>query len=444
MKCSILAVGITAALMAGAAQAETFVVQARSLAFDAALVRQIEAAGGQVVARHSPVGIAIVRGDASFEARAERIRGIQYVTPDMKLQFDIPDAVTVSFADVQANPPTSGDDDFFFDMQWGHDAVDAPEAWMNGYRGSGARVAVLDSGIDCTHPDLTPNLNLALGASFITGETVCQVPAFPAFNHGTHVAGTVAAADNALGVIGVAPEAEIFAVKVLSAFSGSGSFEAVLGGMVYAVDNGADVINMSLGVRGGLPVTPATQELIQAFRRTVQYAHNNNTTVIASAGNDGIDYDSASGFIAFPAQVPGVIAISATAPVGWGINPATNLDVPTTYTNYGAKLIHLAAPGGDAAYPGDESCTVAGITRPCWLFDLVFSTSTSGWAWAGGTSMAAPHAAGVAAMLIARNGGEMHPRDVGLALDHGADDLGPRGHDPFYGRGRVNADRTTD
>lgn len=444
MKCSLLAVGITAALMAGAAQAETYVVQAGSLAFDAALVRQIEAAGGQVVARYAPVGIAIVRGEPSFEARAERIRGIQYVTPDMKLQFDIPDAVTVSFAEVQANPPTSGDDDFYFDLQWGHDAVDAPEAWMNGYRGSGARVAVLDSGIDCTHPDLTPNLNLALGASFVPGETVCQVPPSPAFNHGTHVAGTVAAADNAFGVIGVAPEAEIFAVKVLSAFSGTGSFEGVLGGMIYAVENDADVINMSLGVDGGLPVIPQTRELIQAFRRTVQYAHNNNTTVIASAGNDGIDYDNAGGFMAFPAGVQGVIAISATAPVGWGLDPATNLDVPTTYTNYGTSLVHLAGPGGDAAYPGDEPCTVAGVTQPCWLFDLVFSTSTGGWAWAGGTSMAAPHAAGVAAMLIARNGGEMHPRYVGLALDHGADDLGPRGHDAFYGRGRVNADQTTD
>lgn len=444
MKCSILAVGVAAALLAGAAQAETFVVQSRNLAFDAALVRQVEAAGGQVVARYAPVGIAIVNSDAGFEARAERIRGIQYVTPDMKLQFDIPEAITVSFADVQANPPTSGDNDFFFDLQWGHDAVDAPEAWANGYRGDGARVAVLDSGINCTHPDLTPNLNLALGASFVPGETVCQVPPFPAFNHGTHVAGTVAAADNAFGVIGVAPETEIFAVKVLSAFTGSGSFESVLGGMFYAVNSDADVINMSLGVSGGLPVNAGTQELINAFRRMVQYAHLNNTTVIASAGNDAINFDAVVNRIAFPAGVPGVIAISATAPIGWALNPNTNLDVPTTYTNYGTNLVHLAGPGGDSAFPGNQSCTVAGLTRPCWLFDLVFSTSTGGWAWAGGTSMAAPHAAGVAAMLIARNGGEMRAADVGIALDHGADDLGPRGHDAFFGRGRVNADQTTD
>ena len=112
------------------------------------------------------------------------------------------------------NPPESGNDDFFFDLQWGHDAVDAPEAWDAGGRGDGARVAVIDTGFDTDHPDLIPNVNFALSTNFVPGESLTY--ALPdSFSHGTHTAGTVAAADNGFGTIGVAPEAELVLVKGL-------------------------------------------------------------------------------------------------------------------------------------------------------------------------------------------------------------------------------------
>lgn len=447
MKRLTLMLAVVAAMAAGSAQADTFVVQAKALDFDAALVQQVEVQGGQVVARYPQIGVAIVESDAGFPQRARAVRGLESVAPDRVLEFGMPETVPAAdFAEAAANPPDSGDDDFYFDLQWGHDAVDAPEAWeRTGERGAGVRVAILDSGIDCDHPDLEPNLDLALSASFIDGEAVCQLPA--GFNHGTHVAGTVAAADNAYGTIGVAPEAQIVAVKVLSAYTGSGSFASIIGGIVHAADVDADLANMSLGVRGGLPVMADTHTLIGAVQRAVTYARQQGTTIIASAGNDAINFDTdtdASGnrLIAFPGGLHGVIGVSATAPEGWGLSPMTDLDLLSHYSSHGKTVVNFAAPGGDWDYPGDETCMVAGLVYPCYVFDYVLSTSNNGWAWASGTSMAAPHVTGVAALIVGANGGNMSPSALLSALTHGAEDIGEQGLDELYGRGRVNADRS--
>lgn len=433
------------ALVAGNAHAATYVVQAKTLNFSTALANKITAAGGQVRARYPQIGVAIVEADDGFAARAMQLTEIESATRDRALQFEQPTVVNgLSLGENAASPPNTGDNDTRFDLQWGHTAIHATDAWERGYRGAGAVVAVLDSGVDCAHPDLVPNLLMNLNASFVPGEGACATRPFPVFNHGTHVSGTIAAADNGIGIIGVAPSAKFFAVKVLSEFTGSGSFAGILQGIVYATDNGADVVNMSLGVTGGLPIAADTKDLIKAVQKAVLYARQNNTIVIASTGNEAIDFDHATDadgnrLMSFPGGVEGVTGISATAPIGWALNFDTNLDIPTSYTNYGKRTVDFAAPGGDAAYPGNENCTVAGLLRPCWVFDLVFSDSTGGFSWAGGTSMASPHAAGIAALVIGANGGELQVSRVEDALKRGAADLGPRGIDEFFGKGRVNA-----
>lgn len=454
-----LALGSLAA--AGAAQAGTYVVTANAQSFDAQLARKVEAAGGRITAVLPQIGVAIVESERSdYASRAARVPGVRSAVEDVTVQFDLPQAQE-EIAEDFANPPNSGDNDRFFDFQWGHAAVDAAGAWNAGYRGAGATVAVLDSGLWCAHADIAPNLLAADSASFVPSEpNFCNTSGS---SHGTHVAGTILAADNGIGTIGVAPEAKLIAVKVLSAATGGGSFAGIIQGIVHAADRGADVINMSLGVRGGLPVNGkganSVAELVNATKRAVQYARSQNALVIASAGNDGRDLDKDSGtqicdadgcyrvnLRAFPAQLPGVLAVSALGPIGWAYDFNTNLDRQASYTNYGQSAIAFGAPGGDFAYPGNEACTLKGVTIPCWAFDMVMSTTTtaggvSRYGWSAGTSMAAPHVSGVAALIVGKHGGELAPSEVERILRASADDLGKPGNDATYGAGRVNAAR---
>lgn len=441
--------------LAPLSQAGSFLVLGTGGSLPAALTE----AGGSVAHAISEIGVAVVTSDAEdFAAALEGTPGINAVVPNIELNM-APLATTadgVALASV-TSPPFTGDDDFFHDMQWGLDAIDAPEAWNTGARGAGARLAILDSGIDALHPDLAPNLNVALSTSFVPGETFDQVPIFPAFNHGTHVAGIAAAADNAFGIIGVAPEAELVAIKVLSAQTGTGDIGGVIAGLVHAAQSEADVANMSLGFsmshRGHLFDASGNQvgevpaedvaAIWTAMIRAANYAHQQGVTMVASAGNSGTDGNADRDRIHIPSDLPHVISVSATAPRGWGLDPFTDLDLPTNYSNTGRSVIDLAAPGGgfDPTFLG-QSCMVTFITAPCAAFDLVWSTVGAGFTFASGTSMAAAHVSGVAALVVGANGGSMHPAQVRSTLMRAADDLGQPGRDDIYGRGRVNAGAT--
>jgi lantibiotic leader peptide-processing serine protease len=172
-------------------------------------------------------------------------------------------------------------------------------------------------------------------------------------------------------------------------------------------------------------------------------ARNPTQIRVPNAGNSNLDLNKTADLVIVPAMSPHVIVVSATAPMGWAADPFhTFLDNKASYSNYGTKAFDFAAPGGDAIYPGQEFRTIAGVTFPCWVFDLVFSTGNGGWLWGAGTSMAAPHVSGVAALIIGKNGGSMHPAQVEAALLASADDLGKPGKDAIDGHGRVNALKT--
>jgi subtilisin family serine protease len=314
-------------------------------------------------------------------------------------------------------------------------------------------VAVLDSGIDADHPDLAASLNEGLSASFVPGEGWDARPG-KYFHHGTHVSGIIAAADNGLGTVGVAPEAEVVAVKVYSEESGYGSVASLAQGLVYAAGVDADVVNMSVGQlwperrfcdENGCLSARESAELVGVLRRAARHAERGGATLVASAGNWGLDRDHDRGALVLPADLPGVISVSATAPEGWALNPTTNLDVPASYTNYGRSSIDLAAPGGDGD-SGDpaRSCTVDGVTAPCPTFDAVLSTVSGGWGFAYGTSMSAPYVSGTAALVIGEHGGSMRPSVLKAVLRSSAEDLGRPGRDEFYGAGRVDAARAVD
>ena len=407
---------------------------------------------GEVVNSIPEIGVVVIKPAAlNSAARIARLRDVQAVIPDLNVRWIDPDELAYD-----ANQFSIGDNETFFGYQWGMDAIDAPEAWDAGYTGQGARVFILDSGIDANNPDLSPNLNKGLSKSFVDGENY-YVRDGRFSHHGTHVAGIIAAADNNWGVIGVAPNAEIVAVKVVSEYTGSGYFSWIFQGIIYAANNEPDVINMSLGAlfnRNGnyldddnvwqqAPAN-AVQYLIVVGQRTVNYAVKKGAVVIAAAGNDGMNSDGNGSLFTLPADLENVIAVSATAPYGWIQDQDGSLDIPASYTNYGVSLVDLAAPGGDFDFP-----VIDPVYGSLYRYDMVLSTGagpqpgTNSWSfyWMAGTSMASPHVAGVAALVIGKNGGEMKPVDVMQQLFKTADKIDKNGISDYYGNGRVNAFR---
>ena len=390
---------------------------------------------GSVIRTIPEIGVAVVQtSDNNFEKKVAKLSEVKGVVPDLKAKWINKPGVTVK--------TNIGEDEpgLVLGLQWGLIAVNAPGAWNAAYTGKGAKVFILDTGIDPTHPDLVPNLNTALCWSFVEGETYVDT----IDGHGTHVAGIIAAAYNKIGVIGVAPDAEIVMVKVLSSETGSGSFSNINAGIVYAALNGADVINMSLGAvlnKNGfflddndeLQKVPAIyiQYLILAQKRAIDFADKQGSLVVTSAGNDYMNADGNGSLFVVPADLEKVVSVSATAPRDIYNNPDSYLDYPASYTNTGKSLIDIAAPGGDFLY----------YDQTGWYYDMVLSTYPGGFAWMAGTSMASPFVAGVAALIVDKNDGNITPDEITKQLLKTADHIETNGISSFYGSGRVNAFR---
>jgi subtilisin family serine protease len=441
-----------------------YILVASGLTLPTDLAAQVASAGGQLAGSVDQIGIAYATSaDPAFATNASKLRGIVGVSPDIEVQW-IPRTPQVEDAGEAAETPgdaATADFETFRQVQWAPDAVHAPAAWDAGYQGAGARVAIVDGGIRSTHIDIAPNLDVAHSRSFVPGQpfnfdqaadTLGNCQYTDTFWHGTHVAGIVAAAANNVGTVGIAPQATIIGVKVLHC--GSGAFSWVINGIIYAATPiseggaGADIINMSLGA--AVPRVGPLASLFVAVSRATKYAQQRGVTVVAAAGNDGVDLDHSANLFFIPAQAAGVLAVSATAPLGWALG-ATNFDRPASYTNFGQSAISFAAPGGDFALPGNAVCTrprlpSGSVAAPCWVFDMVMApcrgsgSSISSYCWAAGTSMASPAVAGVAALIVGRFG-HIPPSQVQARLLQSADDLGKPGNDDFYGGGRVNAFR---
>lgn len=396
---------------------------------------EVVKSGGAVTFSHGETGIGVAVSSApDFLEMALASGAFTDGAQDMMIEWQPPTEV-VKFDDADVTP---GDETFFF-LQWHLEAIEAPAAWDAGFTGAGVRIAVVDGGMSADHNDIAPNLDVAASASFVPGFDFDEDTEF--FRHAGHVAGIAAAPDNGVGTIGVAPDATIIGVKVLH--DGLGYFSWIIPGIEYASRSveeggaGADIINMSL--MGIFCKSGGAGPLVAALNKIINTATKRGVLVISAAGNDGINFDHSWDCLVTPAESGNGIAISATGPLGWALGN-TNFRRPAQYTNYGNSSVHVAAPGGDWALPGDEICTMEFVTCPCWVFDMVFSVygGTSTYGWAAGTSMAAPVTAGVAALIK-----ERFPNiSVGAwknKLANTADDEGKPGHDPIYGRGFVNA-----
>jgi subtilisin len=282
-------------------------------------------------------------------------------------------------------------------LPWGIDRVDADVAHADGFTGSGADVAIVDTGIDDDHPDL--QANVGAGEAFVNcGSTGgCRFGAQPNDNdcnyawsddndHGTHCAGIADAANNTEDVVGVSTEATLHAVKVLDG-CGSGSLSDVAAGIEYVADQGWDVASMSLGASSG----------DQTLKDACQYADDNGVLLVAAAGNDGPCTDC----VGYPAAYSTVIAVSSTA----------SDDSLSDFSSTGPE-VELAAPGTDV------------------LSTVPPESSSDGTDTFSGTSMACPHVSGAGGILMANGQSNTEARST---LQSTAEDIGLADNEQGYG-----------
>jgi len=437
----------------------SYVLESSGTTWTDAQEAAVTAAGGTVVYKHVPSGLAVVSSTSdAFMRLALKSPAFKIASEDVTVQWQDPNEQNVQADGVQEDA-VNPNNDTFINVLWNMKAIDAQGAWNAGYDGQGVRVAVIDGGMCSTHPDVAPNIDVAHSTSFVPGFAWNQdVGGAGTFRHACHVAGIIAAVDNSIGTIGVAPRATIIGVKALH--NGSGSFGQVIRAILYAADpisaggGGADIINMSLGavVPKGNGNT-GVGGLIAAMNQSVNYATAHNVLVVSSSGNNGLDIDhysdaNANKYVVLPAMAGSGMGIAATAPVGFAVGYPNSTADPRAfafYSNWGHSIVSLAAPGGDFALPGNAPCSIpavpAGfINAPCWVFDGVLSpgSQNGGYFWASGTSMAAPHVSGVAALVRQRFPG-ISVGDLKSFLLATADDEGASGADPLYGHGFVNA-----
>ncbi len=298
--------------------------------------------------------------------------------------------------------------DPYYVYQWHMPKINAGPAWDLS-TGTGVVVAVIDCGVAYENYGsfgLAPDL---AGTNFVPGYDFVNNDSHPNDDngHGTHVAGTIAqTTNNNLGVTGVAFNCSIMPVKVLDA-SGNGTLTTVANGIIWAADHGADVINMSLG----------SSSSTSTLQNAVRYADGLGVTIVCAAGNSG------NPIAQYPASYVECVSVSATR----------YDNTRPSYSSYGSN-VDICAPGGDTSVDQNGDGYVDGV-----LQQTFGATYTSwGYYFYQGTSMASPHVAGVAAMLLAVNG-SLTPLQVRNAMQNTALDLGSAGWDQYYGYGLVNA-----
>jgi subtilisin family serine protease len=326
-------------------------------------VRLAEAASRGRVVRELPLidSVVIETPDAQMRVAESRLRSLSEVkriddSPRVKwievadargIDFRVPavNAIIKPFVPSQDAPPADPPAPAGQETPWGIARVQAPQAWASS-RGAGVKLVVIDTGIERAHPDLAARLKGGWNAITKTDD----------YNddngHGTHCAGTIAAIDDQQGVVGVAPDVDLYGVKVLDA-GGSGTFDDVIAGMQWAVDNRMQIASMSLGASRG---NPALEDAVKAMEAA-------GVTLIAAAGNSG-------GAVGFPGGYEGAIGVAAS-------------DVRDNLARFSSRgpEVDLIGPG-----VGVKSTYVGGT-----------------YASLSGTSMATPHVSGLAALYQARN-----------------------------------------
>ncbi len=401
----------------------------------AAAVAAVAAAGGTVANDLSKqIGVLVVESSvAGFSSALSSSALVETVGQDKKFK-GLPDGGPEQTADPVET------------LQWDMALIRAPQAHNFQAGARSVDVGILDSGIDGRHPDFLldgkgSNVDCARGHNSVrflpSGPGVGNPdPCTDNHFHGTHVAGTVAAQANGIGVVGVAPNVTLVPVKVCDA-SGFCYVSAVVDGLTYAGDIRLDVINMSFFVDDDAfqestefkcNSDPTQQAFRQSVERAIKYAIGRGVVPVAALGNSDEDLGNPSAADpddcdVVPAETKGVIAVSSLGPQS----------EKAAYSNYGVPANDVAAPGGNGT-TGDCTTTILS-TLPGGAYGCI-----------QGTSMASPHAAGVAALIVSRFGKlakngdvELAPSTVESIMERSAVDIGLTGYDTCFGNGRIDA-----
>lgn len=399
----------------------SYVVNTRGGPGTAKQVRKaVERAGGTVVIAYDRIGVLVVHSQNPDFARSVRgVRGVDSVgatrtnpiVPQGTKDIGVEQPLTAQQERTAAARATA-DQDPMEPLQWDLPAIKADKAHQKSLGSRKVTVAVIDTGVDDTHPDLAPNFDRSASANCVTGAPDTTAgswrPNAGASPHGTHVAGTIAAAKNGIGVTGVAPGVKVAGIKVANP-DGFFYTESVVCGFMWAADHGVDVTNNSYYTDPWMyncKDDPDQGALVEAVARATRYAESRGTVNVAASGNSAEDLAADSiedtgspndgdtstrtidpkKCLDIPTMLPGVVTVSATGAKG----------LKASYSNYGNGVIDVAAPGGDStAYQPPEPPATNG---------LILSTLPGGkYGYMAGTSMASPHVAGVVALIKSRH-----------------------------------------
>jgi len=460
--------------------AETYLVLYQANALPTNAAQAIANAGGFLVTVYPEIGVAIARSDSDlFRTRLLNARGVIGVsaTSGFGVRLAAADRVDAGVSEAAPAVPAS-DTDTLSALQWDMHQIRTPEAHQTTGGSPAVLVGDLDTGLDYTHPDLAANVDFATSASCVGGVPDTNPAAWDDdIGHGTHTAGTIAAAANGIGIVGVAPYVRIAGIKV-STSDGFFYPEAVVCAFIWAASHHFDVVNNSYFADPWLfnCRNDATQRAIwEAERRAIRYAMSQGVTVVATVGNENfnlattntdtispdngtpITREVTNACAIVPAEIPGVIGVSANG---------NNLD-KAYYSSYGIGVVDVVAPGGDRRFQNTVQAPNGRVlsTYPAKFFFpsplILRDCSTSPcavYAYMQGTSMAAPHVTGVAALVVSQFG-KMAPAVVAKMITQTADSVacppnpfnpgppfefqatctGGSAYNGFFGFGQVNA-----
>ena len=448
----------------------TYLVLGREGHSNDGVAARVAAAGGTIVAAYNQIGVLVVQSTNTEFITAVEGGDVQGVAATTGLGTTLDDDGVLEMVDSpvgQATGNPAGEP--LFNLQWDMPQIDLVEAHAVTTGSPDVVVGVLDSGISSTHPDLATQIARDKSASCIGGVPNTSEAAWNPSNstHGTHVAGTIAAAINGVGVAGVAPGVKVASVKVVND-SGFIYPEAAVCGFIWAAEHGMQITNNSYFIdpwEFNCRNDVRQRWIWQAVKRALNYSRSLGVLHFASAGNSNVDLqhkfiDDGSpndgsappeirlvngACLDLPTEASGVVTVAATGRVR----------LKSYYSSYGNGEVDVTAPGGDTRQPNPNVSTTANA-----ILSTVINTNTrvNGWGYLQGTSMSSPHAAGVAALALSAHP-NLTPGALASLIERTSESLPcPAGvYDPrpglpqfqatctggerngFYGAGEVNA-----